>query len=248
MEILARYIHGSEDSIDCDVIYIVDKVPSQREAPLFCTDNLDENRNIAVIEDGRIVWCHKGFPDEVNNALLATYPLHPQEDMLLIRERVIRDLPIKLLSVLRKIIMDFRHTSLKTEARRSLKGGFDERVRLLRSTDLRTLLWNISESKQMDRRKSMAFQLGQAIALSDGVELYTKMDIAEYIPGLRPYLYRYSCSVDALEKEKKVFLEILEQKHFEDMGNMVVCLKDPYKRYINLKGKEQDVSEVITWN
>lgn len=248
MEYLARYIHGSEDSTDCDVIYIVDKVPSPRKAPLFCTDNQDENRNIAVIEDGRILWCYKGFPDEVNNALLATYPLHSQEDMLLVRKRAARDLPIKLLSVLRKIIMEFRHTSLKPEARLSLRSGYDERVKMLRSTDLRTLLWNISELDQMERRKSMAFQLGQAIALNDGIELYTKKDIAGYIPDLEPYLYRHPCSMDVLEKEKKVFLDIIEQKGFKDMGNMVVCLKEPCTRYINLKGKEHDVSGVITWN
>ena len=28
MEIIARYIHGSQDSIDRDVLYIVDRLPS----------------------------------------------------------------------------------------------------------------------------------------------------------------------------------------------------------------------------
>lgn len=113
MNILARYVHGSEDSTDLDVIYIVDRIPEAQDCPLFCNDDPSENRNLAVIEDGIVTWCYKGFADEVNNSVLSTYPLHPQEYDLLISRPVPRDIPIKLLAVLRKGVMELRHTTLR---------------------------------------------------------------------------------------------------------------------------------------
>lgn len=73
MKILARYIHGSEDSTDLDVWYIIDRIPEIRECKLFCNDDLSENRNVAIVENVIISWCYKGLADEFNNALLATY-------------------------------------------------------------------------------------------------------------------------------------------------------------------------------
>ena len=64
--------------------------------------------------------------------------------------------------------------------------------------------------------KTLAFQFGQAIALYEGTELFTKSEIAEYLPSLRPYLYRETCQADRMEEIKY--------------------------RYIGLRGKEQDVT------
>lgn len=243
MNILARYIHGSEDSTDLDVIYITDRIPDMKDCPLFCNSDPAENRNIAVIENGVISWCYKGFTDEVNNSLLATYPLHMQEHKLLIDRAVPRDLTLKLLSVLRKIIMDLRHTALRKEAHSVLHtGGYNERMRLLRSTDLRQLEWAVPAREQLDRRKGMAYQLGLAVSLNDSVELYTKKDIAGYIPSLRPYLYRELCAMNDLEDIKNRFADIISAKGFEDFGNMTVRIPGDPVRYITLKGKEHYVN------
>ena len=55
MKILARYVHGSEDSLDTDVIYIVDELPPLNECAEFCNSNDAENRNLAIVRDGVVV-------------------------------------------------------------------------------------------------------------------------------------------------------------------------------------------------
>lgn len=242
MDILARYVHGSEDSTDLDVIYIVDEIPEMAECVLFCNEDHLENRNIATIENGTISWSFKGFADEVNNAILDTYPLHLQEYGLLIERSVPRDLPVKLLSVLRKSVMELRHTTLRGPARSALRKGYDARLIMLQSTDLRHLEWVLTDQEQLDRRKSLAFQFGQAIALDEGIELFTKKEIAEYFPSLKPYLFRETCPMDDLEEIKYRFIDAVNAKGFRDCGNMTVMIPGSPERYIDLKGKEHDVT------
>ena len=238
MNILARYIHGSEDSIDCDVIYMVDEVPSQKDAKAFCCEDPTENRNVAVVRNGRISWCYKGFTDEVNNSLLATYVLHRQNDRLLVTERMERDLLLKLLAVLRKLLMELRHASIRHEARKALKAGYSERVRLLEQTVLPELEWIIPETERLERVKTMAFQLGQALSLHERMELYTKSALAKYDASLKPYLYREPCSLAYLEDVKIRFLKIVSDAGFEDCGDLTVRVSASCARYIALKGKE----------
>ena len=242
MDIISRYIHGSEDSTDLDVIYIAESIPETYDCPLFCNEDPSENRNVAVIEDGIISWSFKGFADEVNNALLHTYPLHQQEYDLLIERSVPRDLPVKLLSVLRKSVMEFRHTTLRRDARAALRGGYDARLEMLEMTDIRRLEWTISFQEQLERRKSLAFQFGQAIALDEGTELFTKKEIAEYLPCLQPYLYREACPPDVLEEIKLRYIDAIKAKGFRDCGSMIVMMPGAPERYIDLKGKEHDVA------
>lgn len=81
MKTLYRYIHGSEDSTDVDVVYVVDEIPSLSEAKAFCSpDDKKENRNLIVVKDGIVTDCYKGTVDEINNSLLNTYYKHEQTD------------------------------------------------------------------------------------------------------------------------------------------------------------------------
>ena len=73
---MIRYIHGSADSTDRDVVYVFEQMPPFQECQLFCNGDPEENRNIIVVEDGIVTRCFKGNPDEVNNAVRTTYPLH----------------------------------------------------------------------------------------------------------------------------------------------------------------------------
>lgn len=241
MTILARYVHGSEDSRDCDVIYIVDKIPSILESAEFCNADPSENRNIAIIKGGVIAQCYKGFPDEVNNALLSTYPLHLQYDELLITRALPRDILLKQVSVLRKLLMEMRHTSLKRESRKALRSGFAERLKTAKMIDLQSLHWEIPEMLQLECKKRMAFQLGQVIALEKGVEVYTKQAIVDIFPGLHPYLYRVPCDMSELESMKNRFIDDLNTLNIKDIGNEVIlCDCGGVKRRIFLKGKEHD--------
>jgi hypothetical protein len=56
-----------------------------------------------------------------------------------------------------------------------------------------------------DIKKLIAFQVGQVLAIMDDVELYTKSEIADYLEGLKPYLYRNSEN----DKDLKGYLYLL---------------------------------------
>lgn len=241
MKILARYIHGSQDSIDCDVVYIVDEMPTAQDCAAFCSADPSENRNLAVVRNGIVEQCFKGFPDEVNNALLATYPLHAQRDALLISHAVERDTLLKQLSVLRKLVMEFRGTELARESRKALKNGFAERLKFAETADLRTVRWELPEPGQMEAKKRIAFQIGQVLALEEGAELYTKQAIAEYMPALKPYLYRLPCGTDDLNRVKDRFLSGLHTLNIKDLGNSAIICGDGHcSRRISIRGKEHD--------
>ena len=49
---MIRYIHGSADSTDLDVVYVFEEIPSFEECQLFCRSDPKENRNIIVVRDG----------------------------------------------------------------------------------------------------------------------------------------------------------------------------------------------------
>ena len=52
-------VHGSEDSLDLDVVYVVPVMPAVRDCHAFCADDPDENRNLVVLRDGVVVDCFK---------------------------------------------------------------------------------------------------------------------------------------------------------------------------------------------
>lgn len=249
MEILARYIHGSADSRDSNVLYIVDDMPSEREAPVFCNGDPGENRNVAVVREGVVARCFKGFPDEVNNALMATYPLHPQAYPLLITRAVARDVVLKQLSVLRKLVMELRHTPLRLEAHRALKGGYGARMRLARAADLRALSWALSDPEHLERRKCMAFQLGQALGLYRGEEYYTKQAIAAAFPALADCLRREDGGMAALQAAKEAFLNDLAAQGLEDCGDRTAAWAcGGVRRRVSLRGRERYVEEGEGWS
>ena len=89
-----RLRFGSQDSIDEDVLYVFETMPSFSECQSFCGEG-DDNRNIVVVVDGVITNSFKGIPDETNNALLATYDLHEQECENPVTQKVERNILLK---------------------------------------------------------------------------------------------------------------------------------------------------------
>ncbi len=77
MEEAPFVIHGSEDSLDIDVLYFVSNMPDVQAGLKFCASK-QENRNVAQLRDGIVIECLKGLPDEVNNSVFTTYELHPE--------------------------------------------------------------------------------------------------------------------------------------------------------------------------
>lgn len=209
---MIRYIHGSADSTDLDVMYVVDALPTLPQAQAFYRENPGENCNFLVIRDGIVAECLKGHADEVNNALLHTYYLHPQEHPLLIEHPVARDVFLKDITMTRKYLSPLTRTPLRQEAKAALRGSWQQRLQVLESVDLgRTDLSGVRGREQQDLIKSMAFSLGQAVGLHRGLELYTKADLAAQIPELEPYLYRHAESLEGLQQVLSEHLALLRQ-------------------------------------
>ena len=135
MNILARYVHGSEDSTDVDVVYVVDRILNFEEARAFCAENKEENRNVVYIENGIITWCFKGTPDEINNSLFRTYNLHEQTDKLLVERAVQRNIYIKIIRAIRIILSHLSRSYYRVEVKNALRGTFSERLNLLKSIE-----------------------------------------------------------------------------------------------------------------
>lgn len=184
MKILARYFHGSEDSIDIDIAYIVDAIPENlEECRKFCSSDKEENRNLAVIENNAIKECFIGLPDELNNSLIATCRLHKQEYPLTLRP-VKRDVFLKFIRATRIILSLLTRTEYRVSVKSALKShDLSKRVEILRQIDISGVrTFGIRNTSDADILKKIAFQCGQYILLSEDIEVYTKRQICDCLP------------------------------------------------------------------
>lgn len=192
MEIIAKYIHGSEDSLDTDIYYVINELPSFSECRAFCSSNKEENRNLIVIKKGIVIDCFIGTIDEINNALIDTYHLHEQEYPLLITRRVSRDIPLKAIRASRGILSLLSRTQYRSKIKEALKSSWTIRLQTLSEIDFEKIDFTKLEKQGTteDIKKVIAFQLGQILGLLEGREFYTKSSISKHYPLLKPYLYR----------------------------------------------------------
>jgi len=225
--IIARYIHGSEDSTDLDVVYITDILPEFQKCKSFCDKNPDgENRNLAVITDGAISSCYKGSPDELNNSLLETYSLHEQTDELLVTHKVPRIKPVKYARAIRIILSHLSRSKYRSEIKAALRGFWTERLNTLNSIYLPSI--DFSELKRTgspaDIKKIIAFQIAQVIGLLSDLEFYTKSKMSETYPVLKQFLYREEDSdINQLDNYLKWMATLLFELDTEDLpGNKVL--------------------------
>lgn len=217
---MIRYVHGSADSTDLDVVYVFEKMPSFEECQIFCRSDPKENRNIIVVEDGIVKSCFKGLADEMNNALLATYSLHEQEFPLLIKQAVPRDIFLKDITITRKVISPLTETPMRRQVKAVLRADWKQRLAFMKELKLIEIDFDhVGKWKKEDLLKSIAFQLGQGIGLHQGLELYTKADIAEYIPELYPYLYRQIEDLQRLQVVYETYLQLLSQTVIETLSD-----------------------------
>ena len=224
---MVRYIHGSGDSTDLDVMYVFDEMPSFKACYDFCCADPGENRNIIVVRDGIVAECFKGIRDEVNNALRTTYPLHRQDYPLLIERSVPRDVYLKDITVTRKVMSPLTASPLRRQMKEALRGDWHQRIAALRELRLTEIDFDLVKKwNREDLLKSMAFQLGQGIGLHRGVELYTKADIAAEIPELRSYLYRQAEELRGLQTVCQTFADILIQTETEILPDNLVRFPD----------------------
>ena len=194
---LPSYRFGSKDSIDVDVAYVLDALPSVVECKELCRSDR-ENRNLIVVERGLVRDCFKGTPDEMNNALYATCGLHEQSADDPIRRQVTRIVPLKVVRATRIVLSLLSRTSQRAAIKDALRSHDQpQRMRVLATIDLGDLgdLGDLANGDlSRDQYKAIAFQLGQVLGLLEGKELYTKSDIAGAFPNLAPFLERRKTS------------------------------------------------------
>jgi hypothetical protein len=216
-----------------DVVYVWEgELPSAQECKRFCSADPGENRNLVVVREGVVVECYKGLPDELHNGLLRTVPLHPQGCVLPLGPAVERNIPLKVARAMRLILTRLTRSRWRAQVKAAL-GALD--VLALRDAlagvDLRQLV--AEPEVDADDRKSLAFQVGQTLALMGGVELYTKAELAAEFPDLAPLLGRAErgseacgAGLDALEGHKGRWLGELAALRREKDGPRNILWSD----------------------
>ena len=216
-------VFGSESSQDVDAIVFVDsivenphyaleecKVYNKKISEFLKTDKVI-NSNLAIVENSVISKVLKGTEDEVNNSLIRTYDLHTQYFPNRIRAFIERDIDLKILRTARVLLSLISRTSYRPIVKLALQKDYKERVKALYQCDISKMFPDVLASKNVtyeDFIKVYAFQIGQTLGLLDGLELYTKEEIIDAYPELKPYIQRdITYSLETLEKYKIQLLD-----------------------------------------
>lgn len=210
------YVFGSQSSQDLDILVIVEQLGYIQENKLKVVElqesmkgisKKEVNVNLGVITDSQLQSVFKGTIDEVNNSVMDTYSLHEQKYPLEITKRMTRDTDEKILRSARIVLSNLSRTQYRVEVKQGLKGDLITRINVLKNINFNTITKH-DKYKLEDIYKTLAFQMGQAIGLIDGVELYTKEAISDQYDVLRPYLMRSpGCSLQGLEDFKNSYCE-----------------------------------------
>ncbi|WP_163408220.1 hypothetical protein [Flavobacterium ajazii] len=219
-------IFGSENSLDLDLVFFVEEMPETILEKLSLSKKLSEsitkfysekkiNANLAVQRNGHLVEVYKGTTDELNNALFYTYQNHHQKFGNQITKLLVRDIDLKFLRSTRMILSFLSKSEHRILIKNALKGNLDEKIQALEKIDLNQISSFGKNMNHLDILKSIAFQLGQAISLHEGKELYTKNEIANVFPDLKKYLLREENSdFETLQKWLSIFIMILKSRSF----------------------------------
>ena len=213
-------IFGSPSSIDRDILIFVDILPTLAASKTLAIqlaptiqahfkDAKPPNINFGILRDGIIVETLKGIPDETNNAILATYRFHIQPYPLTITHPLPRDVRAKYQRTARMILSLYSRTPHREGVKQALRGDFEAKLTMLEQLDLSIPVDFGKNGLPHDVYKSIAFQLGQVLALAKGVELYTKEDLISHFPAFALALRREPLTAacrQALEAAKQRFL------------------------------------------
>lgn len=210
------YIFGSKSSQDVDLLYLVNSLQDtktnkekvhQLEQKLQPSFAKPLNINLGVVGSGSLAQVFKGTVDEVNNSIIATYDIHRQDYPLVLNLRMKRDVDLKIVRTMRVILSFLSRTEHREKVKKALKGTSLDRYQTLKELDL-SLITEIQKMSMKEYLKTLAFQLGQTIALIQGKEYYSKEHIAQEFPELKDFLMRKESSeLFLIEKYKNTFLE-----------------------------------------
>ncbi len=216
------HFFGSADSLDYDVVFIIEKMPETIADKLALSKKLSAqlvekyptkiiNANLAVCEKGQITQVYKGTADELNNAILRTFHLHQQDFDNQITYVVKRDVHLKMIRCLRMLLSFVSKTQYRTIVKQALKQDIYIKIEALKTIDFNLIEDFGKGSNALDLKKSMAFQLGQTLALYDDVEVYSKQEIVAYFPELEPFLKRLpNTKMETIQQFVNQFIAVIE--------------------------------------
>lgn len=186
---------------------------------------------MAVLEKGTVKQVYKGTADELNNALYHTYSFHNQIFENQILRLLPRDIDLKFLRSCRMILSFLSKTKYRASIKDALQNNLHHKLQVLKEIDLATITDFGKSQNAIDIFKSIAFQIGQSVALHNGTEYYTKSQIAESFPELRNYLAReVNSDLSKLQFGLLKYIEILEIR-----ATKMNCLEE--YEYINTCAK-----------
>lgn len=218
-------IFGSQNSLDVDVVFFVDKIPDtinnaanlckQYSELLISTSdkNKKTNANLAVVQNGNLQDVFKGTVDELNNALFYTYALHEQKHVNQITKLSVRDINLKYLRCARMILSFLTKTTYRGIIKQALNTNIQTKLEVFKNIDLNKIVDFGKNADVTEIKKTIAFQLGQTILLNRGIEVYTKDEVASNFKVLKPYLYRdESTNFTDLQNALNTFIITLEER------------------------------------
>ena len=197
------FFHGSEDSLDVDVYFVVDQLGTFNEAKKLCDELSHQhavNGNLIVIKDGQVVDVYKGTVDEVNNSILATYGLHKQNFPIPITKKVERDICLKWLRVIRGILSHCSRTKYRPIVKAALRAeSVIDKLKVLLEIDF-SKIDDFGKEKPEEVYKFICFQVAQYLGLLEGVEIYTKSKAKNYLANadVSKFLYRIPANKETL--------------------------------------------------
>lgn len=212
-------IHGSANSVDKDVIYLVPEphqLPSAQQCHYFCHHDTDahlENRNVAVIRNGMIVQCYKGTCDALNNQILTTFAYHEQPcfDACPVSRVVRRQVVLKVVRSIRQILgfVATQKSGFYAQAKQALHSpNFVDRVTCFQQLDFAQVFVLPLSKAHVDTLKSVAFQLLQTLAQFSFVPLYSKDAIVQYDKRVDAIMYR---KYDLIEQDLTELMHVLNE-------------------------------------
>ncbi len=225
-------IFGSETSLDCDLLVLVKEKTKPHESSKLCAKFKEEltgkietkkelNVNLGILgAEGTMAWVYKGSPDETNNGIIDTYMHHEklQQHKCFIRERVKRDIGLKIIRALRIILSMFTRTDKRVVVKKALDTNtVGCRLAVLREIKVEEIKFKNPSDTLENIYKIVAFQIGQTLGLVlESKEFYSKVAIAKQYPELSMFLAREKEAMEVgnlklLTKYLGVFVETVDK-------------------------------------
>ncbi len=165
----------------------------KKAAKSICDSYKEINANLIYIENNKVSWVYKGTTDEVQNSILATFPLHKENEEFdcPILEKTERFHGFKTIRTIRGLLSTASRTQYREIVKKAMVAPtIEEKLACLEMMKIQDIT-DFGKNDKIESLKFYAFQLGQTLSLiKDNEELFTKSQVANKYPKLEVFLYR----------------------------------------------------------